>query len=230
LRASGVIFDLDGTLVDNMALHAEAFSIFVGRHGLPPLTEQDRARLDGKRNRDIFPDVFGRPLEEAFLQACIHEKESLYRDLSRGRLVPVKGLLPLLDALDAAGVPVGIATSAPAENVAHSLAEIGLHGRLTRVVRSDQVARGKPAPDVFLATARLIGVAPESCLAFEDAPAGLISARAAGMACVGVTTSFDAEALARHGASFDLTVRDFEEFLPLTAEWIGDAAATSAAR
>jgi beta-phosphoglucomutase len=228
LKASGVIFDLDGTLVDNMALHAEAFSIFVSRHGLPPLTLADRARLDGKRNRDIFPDVFGRPLEEAFLQACIHEKESLYRDLSRGRLVPVAGLLPLLDALDAAFVPVGIATSAPGDNVAHSLAELGLDRRLTRIVRSDEVARGKPAPDVFLAVARLLGVAPEQCLAFEDAPAGILSARAAGMTCVAVTTSFDAEAMASHGAAPDLAVRDYEEFLPLTATWI--EAATAATR
>jgi HAD superfamily hydrolase (TIGR01509 family) len=228
LKSSGVIFDLDGTLVDNMALHAEAFSIFVARHGLPELTQADRARLDGKRNRDIFPDVFGRPLEESFLQACSHEKESLYRDLSRGRLAPVKGLLTLLDALDAASVPVGIATSAPGDNVTHTLVELGLERRLTRVVRSDQVARGKPAPDVFLAAARLIGVPPEQCLAFEDAPAGLIAARAAGMVCVAVTTSFDAAAMVSHGATPDLAVRDYEEFLPHTPRWI--EAATAAAR
>ena len=230
MKARGVIFDLDGTLVDNMALHAEAFSIFVTRHGLPPLTQEDRARLDGKRNRDIFPDVFGRPLEEAFLQACIHEKESLYRDLSRGRLAPLDGLLALLDALDAASVPVGIATSAPGENVAHTLAELGLAHRLTRIVRSDEVARGKPAPDVFLAVARLIGVPPERCLAFEDAPAGLTSARRAGMTCVAVTTSFDVEALAGHRAAPDLAVRDYHEFLPHSATWIEAAAAAFAAR
>ena len=55
----GVVFDLDGTLVDNMPIHAEAFSIFSTRHGLPPLTLEDRARLDGKRNRDIFPARLG---------------------------------------------------------------------------------------------------------------------------------------------------------------------------
>jgi beta-phosphoglucomutase len=228
LRARGVIFDLDGTLVDNMALHAEAFSIFVARHGLPPLTREDRARFDGKRNRDIFPDVFGRALEEDFLQACIHEKESLYRHLSRGRLRPLAGLLPLLDALFASGIPVGIATSAPASNVTHSLAELHLAQRLTRIVRSDEVAQGKPAPDVFLATARLIGVAPEQCLAFEDAPMGLIAARRAGMTCVGVTTGFTAEDLSAHGAAPDLAVRDYEEFLPLAGAWLEDASVLAA--
>ena len=228
MRARGVIFDLDGTLVDNMALHGEAFSIFVARHGLPPLAAADRARFDGRRNRDIFPDVFGRPLTEEFLQACIHEKESLYRDLSRGRLVPLPGLLPLLDALDTAGIPVGIATSAPVENVRHSLAELRLEGRFGRIVRSDQVTNGKPAPDVFLAAARLIGVAPDHCLAFEDAPLGLIAARAAGMTCVGVTTGFTKDAMAAHGALPDLAVRDYTEFLSLSSAWLEDAAVLAA--
>jgi HAD superfamily hydrolase (TIGR01509 family) len=218
LRAGGVIFDLDGTLADNMAVHAEAFAIFVGRPGLPALTMADRARLDGKRNRDIFPDLFGRALEEDFLRACIHEKESLYRDLSGGRLQPVPGLLPLLDALEAEGIPVAIATSAPAENVDHTLRELGLAQRLTRIVRSDRVARGKPFPDVFLAAAELVGRAPADCLAFEDAPAGLLAARAAGMTCVAITTGFEAAALAEAGAVPDLAVRDYDEFLAVARE------------
>lgn len=213
LNARGVVFDLDGTLVDNMEVHAEAFAIFVGRHGLPPLTLADRARLDGKRNRDIFPDLFGGPLAEDVLKGYVEEKESLYRELSHGRLAPVPGLLALLDALDAEGIPVAIATSAPAENVAHTLGELRLDGRLTVVVRSDRVARGKPFPDGFLAAAEEIRVAPAECLAFEDAPAGLQAARAAGMTCVAVTTSFTAESLAALDTTPDLAVRDFEEFL-----------------
>jgi beta-phosphoglucomutase len=220
VKARGVIFDLDGTLVDNMALHAQAFAIFVDRHGLPALTEADRARLDGKRNRDIFPDIFGRPLDDAFLRACTAEKEGLYRELSRGKLAPVAGLLALLDALEARQIPVAIATSAPPENVAHSLAELGLDGRLTRVMRSDEVARGKPAPDVFLAAASLVGVEAARCLAFEDAPAGIAAARAAGMRCVAVTTGFGAEALASHGAPPDLAVRDYDAFLAVADEWL----------
>ena len=212
-KARGAVFDLDGTLVDNMAVHAEAFAIFVTRHGLPPLTMADRARLDGKRNRDIFPDLFGRPLPEDELRAFIHEKESLYRELSHGRLLPMPGLLALLDALDAAHVPVAIATSAPADNVRHTLRELDLTDRLTRIVRSDRVARGKPFPDVFLAAGELIGIAPADCLAFEDAPAGVLAARAAGMACIAVTTGFSAEDLAAAGASPDLAVRDYDEFL-----------------
>ena len=210
---SGFVFDLDGTLVDNMALHVEAFQGFAGRHGLPPLDLTARARFDGKRNRDIFPDLFGRVLSEDELRRFAGEKESLYRELSRGRLSPLRGLLRLLGLLEARGIPIGIATSAPAENVPHTLRELGLQERLTRVVRSDEVARGKPHPDVFLAAAAAISVPPSECVAFEDAPMGVRAAKAAGMRVVAVTTTFTAAGFREHGAEYDCAAADFEEYL-----------------
>jgi beta-phosphoglucomutase len=175
----GVVFDLDGTLVDNMALHVEAFQGFVGRHGLPPLDHSARARFDGKRN-----------------------------------------LLRVLELLEARGIPIGIATSAPAENVPHTLRELGLQERLTRVVRSDEVTRGKPHPDVFLAAAAAIAVPPAECLAFEDAPMGVRAAKAAGMSVVALTTSFTAAGFLEHGAAFDHAAGDFEEYLAGPGRWL----------
>lgn len=213
VNVRGVVFDLDGTLVDNMPLHAEAFGLFMPRHGLPELTLEMRERLDGKRNSDIFPVLFGRPLAADEIEAFSDEKETLYRELSRGRLAPLRGLVRLLDTLEAHALPVAVATSAPAANVSHTLAELGLATRLTRVVRGDEVARGKPYPDVFFAAARLLGIAPEFCLAFEDAPMGVVAARAAGMICVGLTTSFTPEAFASHDAAPDFVASDYESFL-----------------
>src|SRR5262245_22690029 len=161
LRAQGFVFDLDGTLTSNMPLHAEAFARFTERHGLPPFTLEMRARLDGKRNSDIFPILFERSLSAEEIQRLSGEKESLYRELSKGRLTPLPGLLRLLAALEQHGLPAAVATSSPADNVPHTLAELGLAARLRHVVRSDQVPRGKPYPDVFLEAARLIGVHPK---------------------------------------------------------------------
>jgi HAD superfamily hydrolase (TIGR01509 family) len=209
----GVVFDLDGTLVDNMPFHVEAFATFVKRHGLPPVEQAMRGRLDGKRNRDIFPILFGHPLDDATFLQLEEEKESLYRELSLGRLVPVPGLPRLLETLDARGIGAAVATSAPVGNVVHTLDELGLAGRFRAIVRSDQVPHGKPAPDVYLEAARRLGVPPVACLAFEDAPAGVLAAKAAGMTCVALTTSFTPEAFAVHGARPDAAVRDFESFL-----------------
>jgi HAD superfamily hydrolase (TIGR01509 family) len=168
MRPRGVIFDLDGTLLDNMALHAEAFAMFVQRHALAPFDEMRRRQLDGKRNRDIFPVLFGRALADEELRRYADQKEGLYRELSRGRLVALAGLDRLLERLHARRIPVAVATSAPPENVRHTLAELGLDARLERVVRADEVPRGKPHPDVFLAAARLLGAPAAECVAFED--------------------------------------------------------------
>lgn len=213
MKARGVVFDLDGTLVDNMALHAEAFAEFMTRRGLPPLDDAQRARLDGKRNTDIFPDLLRRDLPREELLAVSDEKESLYRALSRGRLAPLAGLERLLAILAANGIPVAVATSGPAENVRHTLAELGLAERITVVVRGDQVPRGKPHPDIFLAAAARLGVTPDQCLAFEDSPSGVAAALAAGMVCVALSTSFSAAAFRAAGMAPDHVLPDFDAFV-----------------
>jgi beta-phosphoglucomutase family hydrolase len=227
----GVVFDLDGTIVANMELHARAFAAFADRHGLAPLDERARARLDGKRNSDIFPDLFGRVLPAHELTAFAEEKEELYRELSRGRLTPAPGLERLLRRLAARGIPCAVATSGPAENVRHTLAEAGLTARLAVIVRGDEVPRGKPHPDIFLAAAQRIGVFPASCLAFEDSPAGVAAARAAGMACVALTTSFGAAAFRAAGAAADEFVADFDAYLDgVGGRWLAEEPAPEAAR
>ena len=216
----GIVLDLDGTIVANMPLHAQAFAVFAERHGLPPLTREMRARLDGKRNSDIFPILFERALARDEVRTFSAEKEALSREISRGQLRPLPGLVRLLDAADRLAIPVAVATSAPAENVPHTLDQIGLSSRLSRVVRSDEVPRGKPHPDVFLAAARVIDRAPSTCLVFEDSPAGIQAARAADMACAAVTTTFSASDFASHGATPDIAVADFAEFLEGPGAWL----------
>ena len=208
-----VIFDIDGTIVDNMHLHAEAFAVFAERHGLPPLMPDDRARLDGRRNSEIFPILFKREVPREEWQIYEHEKESLYRELSRGRLTPMKGLHDFIARLKADRIKVALATSAPEPNVTHTLTELGLIGDFPIIVRGDQVPRGKPAPDVFLEAARRLNVAPADCLVFEDAPMGVAAAQAAGMPVVAVTTSFQAAHFRQLDPPPTWTCCDFEEFL-----------------
>lgn len=208
-----VIFDIDGTIVDNMHLHAEAFGVFAERHGLPPLTQADRARLDGRRNSEIFPILFKREVSRDEWQAYEHEKEGLYRELSKGRLAPMKGLSSLIERLTSESIPVALATSAPKPNVVHTLAELGLGPAFSVIVRGDEVARGKPAPDVFIEAARRLGVDPDDCLVFEDAPMGIEAAHAAGMRVVALTTSFHASHFAQLTPPPAFVCRDFDDYL-----------------
>jgi HAD superfamily hydrolase (TIGR01509 family) len=208
-----VIFDIDGTIVDNMHLHAEAFAVFAERHRLPALTQEDRARLDGRRNSEIFPILFKREVSRDEWQAYEREKEGLYRELSRGRLLPMQGLHALIERLEDERIPAALATSAPQLNVTHTLAELGLAAAFPIIVRGDEVARGKPAPDVFIEAARRLDVDAADCLVFEDAPIGIQAAQAAGMRVVALTTSFQAPYFAQLDPAPTLVCRDFDEFL-----------------
>lgn len=213
LRPRAVVFDIDGTLVDNMSLHAEAFAAFARRHGLPPLTHEDRARLDGRRNSEIFPILFNREVPRDEWLAYEAEKEGLYREISRGRLMPLTGLSRLLARLTDEAIPVALATSAPEPNVVHTLSEIGLGGTFEIIVRGDQVGRGKPAPDVFIEAGRQLGIAAADCLVFEDAPVGIVAAQAAGMPVVALTTSFSESHFAGLQPPPTATCADFDAFL-----------------
>jgi len=217
-RPRAAIFDLDGTVVDNMALHAEAFAVFAERHGLPALTPADRAKLDGRRNSEIFPVLFDREMTREEWLAYEHEKEGLYRELSRGRLTLVAGLPALLEWMESQHIAVALATSAPELNVAHTLDETGLTGAFPTIVRGDQVPRGKPAPDVFIEASRQLNVPAADCVVFEDAPMGIVAATAAGMRVVAITTSFSAVQFAAMNTPPDLVCGDFAEFLTL-ARW-----------
>ena len=140
------------------------------------------------------------------------EKEGLYRELSRGRLAPMPGLKELIRKLKGDGIAVALATSAPEPNVTHTLGEIGLAASFAIIVRGDQVARGKPAPDVFLEAARQLAVPPGQCLVFEDAPMGVVAAQAAGMPVVALTTSFAAAHFAALQPPPDFICGDFAGF------------------
>jgi beta-phosphoglucomutase len=225
----GAIFDLDGTIVDNMPVHADAFKIFADRHALPPLSLDDRKRLDGRRNTEIFPDLFGRALTDDEQRDYAEEKESLYRELSVGRLVPIDGLLALLDRLDAHSIPVAVATSAPPDNVRHTLAQLGLDERLTCIVRGDQVPRGKPFPDVFLAAAAKLDLAAGTCVAFEDSPMGITAAKAAGMKTVALANSFTPDVFRAPAVGADWVVKDFADYLAGPGHWLTAPAAPSPA-
>jgi HAD superfamily hydrolase (TIGR01509 family) len=219
-RPRGVVFDLDGTLTDNMPWHTEAFAAFLRRHGLPALTMAMRERIDGKKNAEIFPILFGRDVTLEETQRFEDEKEGAYRELSRDRLRPLDGVVTLLDRLAAKGIGVAVATSAPEKNVTYTLNAIGLADRLSLVVRSDAVPRGKPHPDVFLHAAERLGVPAESCLAFEDAPVGVIAAVRAGMRCAAITSSFAADTFTAGASAADAAYPDFQAYLDGDGRWL----------
>src|SRR5688572_393740 len=212
-RVQAAVFDMDGTLVDNMRFHAEAWLEMVRRLArMPDLSVVARERLAGvtvekfetgyagKKNDEIFPELLDRALPPDELARLAEEKEQLYRDLATPHLVEMPGLRPYLDALRARGVALAVATAAPPKNRALVIDKLGLDGVFAHVIGAEDAPRGKPHPDLYLAAAKKLGIAPEQCVAFEDAPNGVRAAVAAGMRCAGVVTTTAAEKLIDVGA------------------------------
>ena len=195
-----VLFDLDGTLVDNMPFHITAWietARALGREVTAAAVMRDFA---GRRNEEILPALVGRALAPAEVGALGDAKEARYRELYGPHVAPLEGAVALLDELDAHGVAYGIASAAPKPNRDFVLGRLGLRDRFRVVVGAEEVARGKPAPDLFLLGAERLGVDPADVLVFEDAHLGVQAAVAAGMLACGVTTGEPAAVLTAAGA------------------------------
>ncbi|MBC8071785.1 MAG: HAD family phosphatase [Deltaproteobacteria bacterium] len=206
MKLRAAIFDLNGTLVDDIAYHYRAWKALGDRHGFA-MDEAIFQSINGFKNEDIFPRLMGGEVEPARMQALAEEKEDMYRELYRPHLAPLAGAEALLDRLRAAGVKLAVASSAPIRNRELVIEGLDWHDRFDLVVANENL-RGKPAPDIFLAAAERLAVPPGECLVFEDAVNGVNAAKAAGITCVGVTTNVSAAELREAGAV--LTIPDFE--------------------
>lgn len=196
----GVLFDLDGTLVDNMPYHIEAW-IELGRElGIELSPERVQREFSGRLNDEILRGVLGLRLSDDELRVWAERKEARYRELYAPKLKLLDGADALLSRLRARGIACGIASAAPAANRAFVLDGLGLRARVDGVVGGEEVAHGKPAPDLFVEGARRIGVNARDVLVFEDAVLGVRAGIAAGMRVCGITTAEPAQTLVTAGA------------------------------
>jgi beta-phosphoglucomutase family hydrolase len=204
----GVIWDLDGVLVDTGEYHWLAWQEALADYGLSMTYAQFRATF-GMLNRDILGPMLGERATPELIQAIGDHKEACFRRLIQGRIRPLPGVRHWLEFLAAAGCGQAIASSAPPDNIAVLLEALGIRPFFQAVISAEGMP-GKPAPDVFLAAARALGLPPARCVVIEDAVSGVAGARAAGMKCIAVTTTNPDTAL----AAADLIVPDLTAVEP----------------
>lgn len=201
------IFDMDGTMINNMPYHKKAWKEFAKRHGLDLTDEEFREKFSGKKNDQILRMIFGRELSAEEIARYTEEKEGVYRELYAPDIAPVAGLHELLNTLQKAGKKLAVATTAPKDNRDFGFKALGLENVFSVILGDEHVTRGKPHPEIYLETAKKLQVDPSRCLVFEDTPPGIQSAKDAGMKVVSVLTTHSAE----ENDQADYFIKDFTE-------------------
>lgn len=192
------LFDMDGTLVDNTLAHMRAFEIFCARYGVTGWKEK-LSQAFGMGNDDIMRLIMPAELiRERGLVSLAEEKEAIYREIYAPEIRPVEGLVPLLESLRAAGVRCAVGSSGCRANVDFVLEKCRIGEFFDARISGDRVTRCKPDPEIYLTAAAALGMAPADCVVFEDAKAGIESARRAGVGrVVALATTLPREVLER---------------------------------
>jgi beta-phosphoglucomutase family hydrolase len=181
-----VLWDLDGTLVDSAEFHWLSWRDTMASEGVT-LTHQQFLDTFGQKNDRILPGWLGPGANAERIRRVGEAKEAEYRRLAGAHgLTPLPGASAWVRRLHSQGWRQAIASSAPRENVGVMLRAIALDDMFEAIVSAEDVTRGKPDPQVFLAAAGRLGLPPDRCVVVEDAAVGVAAARSAGMKCVGV--------------------------------------------
>jgi len=186
----GVIFDMDGVLVDSYHAHFQSWRMLAHEHGLE-ITEQQFANYFGRTSREIIGELWGDVLagDDQRVQTLDRRKEHLYREIIRNDIPLSEGLCELLGALAGDGAVLAVGSSGPPENVELVLDGTNIRHYFSAVITGADVTRGKPDPQVFLLAAERMSLGPQFCAVIEDAPAGIEAARRAEMKAIALTTS-----------------------------------------
>lgn len=205
-----LLFDMDGTIIDNTPYQAKAFQLLFRDLGLSTDARRLLARLNGMPASNILKTVFTHPVPKKKLEEYAAQRELLYRVLYWDKRREVAGLTAFLQAARAAGFKLALGTGSAADTISYIIDHLDLRRYFDVVVGKDDVERGKPHADTYTAAARQLGIPPERCLVFEDAVLGEQSAYKAGMRCICLSTSLKAD---QFQAPMRV-VRDFTEITP----------------
>jgi HAD superfamily hydrolase (TIGR01509 family) len=215
-RLRGVIFDMDGVLVDSHGVHRDAWRQFFQTLGRDvPEAELDFI-LDGRKRGDILRHFLGN-CPDSELEEFGRRKDCIFRQM-RFSVVPVPGAVYFVRELRRSGAVLALATSASRSRAHATLLELGLLNCFAEVVTGEDVLLGKPDPSIYRLACKRVGISPERLLAVEDAVSGLRAAVGAGLRCIGVASHEPPENLITAGAAH--VVRDFDSISPLELECI----------
>lgn len=213
MHVSAVLFDMDGVLIDSEAVMAKAATAALHEFGVA--AEPDDFLPFVGRGEDKYIGGVAEKHGVRYEYAMKDRAYEIYGELVGTEATVCEDVLPTLEALHARGVKMAVCSSADRVKVRYNLRTIGADEALFgTIVTGSDVERKKPAPDLYLRGAELLGVAPEDCLVVEDAPSGILAAHAGHIPAVGITSSFSAQELKAQAQPED-TIEKLSDLLAL---------------
>ena len=179
----GVIFDVDGVLLNSYQMHFECWRSLAAEDGIT-ITESEFRTLFGRRGPEIARQVWGPEFSEQQVVSIHRRKQALYRESLQRNLPAMDGAVQLIDGLVEAGMALAVGSSAPPANVELTLQRLNRKQAFSAIVTGNDVTQGKPDPRVFLLAAQRMGLEPFHCAVIEDAPVGIAAAVTAGMTAI----------------------------------------------
>jgi len=196
-KATAFIFDMNGTIIDDMPWHIKIWNELFNEHGAGHTLEQSKEELYGK-NSEILERIFPGKFSDAEKDALEVEKEKRYQQLYKAEMKLIKGLDTFLPRAFNNNIAIALGTAAIRFNVDFILDGLDIRRYFKAVVAAEDVTISKPHPETFLQCASLLKVNPQDCIVFEDSPKGVETAANAGMKCVALTTMHTAEEFAAY--------------------------------
>lgn len=206
------IFDMDGTIVDNMQFHTQAWLRFLAEMNLS-ISEDELQRQNHGTIEEVIRRLCGSHLSKAEVVALGNRKESLYRELYRPHLQLIAGFRDFVREAQALRIPMAIGTSAGQANLDLVMQGLNIGSYFDVFITGEQVKYGKPHPETFQRAAQQLGVQPGQCIVFEDLPAGIEAAQHAGMRSIALTTTFPAHTF-KHLNGVQRIISDYTSLYP----------------
>ncbi len=193
-EGKGVIFDLDGVLIDSARAHKQSWYDLAAKEGYP-MSDEFFYDTFGMQNFQVLPMLAGKELSEEKMQELSDWKEQRYREIFAESITLVKGAERLFNELRAEGFVLAIGSSTTKDNIEFVVETLKLEKYFDTIVSSKDVKKGKPAPDIFLTAAKRLLLNPADCVVIEDSLPGIEAAKAAQMTVIALTTTRDREEL-----------------------------------
>ena len=194
----GVIFDMDGTIVDSLPFHYKAWKIFFNENKVENFSEKLKD-YKGGGTLDLMNAVYGDKYSRKELKIMTDDKEIIFREIYKNNVVPIMGFMEMFELIKSKEILVGIASNAIRKNVKMILSELKIYEKFDSIICGDEVKRGKPDPEMFNETVERFNLKKEKCLIFEDSVEGVTAAANSKVGVIGVSSSTSGKILIDKG-------------------------------